>query len=117
MSAFRKLANISDAPIPWIPAAVKRWMEEQPDSSGLGKLERLSLAAVRSGKESPAEILSYVSEMDTPPHFWGDTTLWAKINGLAERSSPLLRIEGPQARLPQWEDGTDLGLFRVVSLC
>jgi len=49
---------------------------------------------------------------------WGlqsayDITLWEKINALADREPPLVKIEGPNARLPQWEGLADLKLFRV----
>ncbi len=112
--AFNELAVCPNAPLPWVPAAVKRWNEEQPDrKTGLGLLERMALEAIRSGCETSAEVFSFVSAEDTSPQFWGDITLWAKINALADRQPPLIRIEGPQARLPQWEGIADLKLFRV----
>ena len=110
---FIKLAD-TDAPLPWIPAAVARWIEEYPDRvTGLGKLEQFALEAIRFGHETPAEIFSFVSERETPPQYWGDITLWEKINALADREPPLVRIEGPKARLPQWEGIAELKLFRV----
>ncbi|SNB46956.1 hypothetical protein [Geobacter sp. DSM 9736] len=110
--AFAEFAACADAPLPWVPAAVSRWMKEQPDSAtGLGLLQRLALEAVRSGCEAPAEIFKYVSAHDEPPQYWGDITLWGKINALADRG--LVRIEGPKERLPQWKGGAELGLFRV----
>nr|WP_320194189.1 hypothetical protein [uncultured Desulfobacter sp.] len=111
---FIKLSKI-DAPLPWIPAAVTRWMEESPDkATGLGKLEKLALEAIRSGVEVPHEIFSFVAARDEPPQYWGDITLWQKINALADREPPLIKIEGPNPRLPQWEDVADLKLFRVL---
>jgi hypothetical protein len=113
MSAFVELSQWSDAPLPWIPAAVTRWLQEQPDGvNGLGRLDQLALEAIRLGHHSPAEIFTHVSANDTPPQFWGDITLWAKINALADRN--MVRIEGPTRRLPQWEGITDLKLFRVL---
>ena len=103
--------------LPWIPAAVKRWMEEHPDpATGLGRLERLALEAIRSGCKTTAEMFSFVSARETPPQFWGDITLWEKINALADREPPLIRIEGPEARLPQWEGIADLAQFRVYPI-
>lgn len=111
---FNELSACAGAPLPWVPAAVRRWMQEQPDSlTGLGRLEQLALAAIRSGCKTPAEIFSSVSAEETPPQYWGNITLWAKINGLANRKPPLVRIEGPMARLPQWEGIADLKRFRV----
>lgn len=111
---FRQLAE-ADAPLPWIPAAVRRWMEEYPDdATGLGKLEKLALEAIRSGIESPQDIFTFVAERETPPQYWGDITLWGKINSLADREPPLVNIEGPSPQLPQWEGIDDLKLFRVL---
>lgn len=115
--AFIGLTQCSDAPLSWIPAAVNRWLQEQPDSiTGLGRLEKLTLDAIRTGCQSPGEILKNASLNDTPPKFWGDITLWAKINSLADRQPPLIRIEGPGQRLPQWEGIADLKRFRVFPL-
>ena len=115
--SLAELSLRTDAPLPWIPAAVKRWLQEQPDpQTGLGRLEWLALEAVRSGCETPAEIFSTVAAADTPPQYWGDITLWAKINALADREPPLVRIEGPEERLPQWEGTVDLKDFRIKRL-
>ena len=109
-----KLAFDSRAPLPWVPAAAARWLQERPDpETGLGRLERLALEAIRAGCGTPADVLKAVSANDSHPRYWGDTTLWAKINGLADRTPPLVRIEGPAPRLPQWPGGPDLGEFRI----
>lgn len=111
---FAALATCADPPLPWIPAAVARWLKEQPDPpTGLSLLQRLALAAMQTGCTSPAEIYAAVAANDAPPQFWGDTTLWAAINALAERQPPLARIAGPLPRLPQWHGIADLTLFRV----
>jgi len=111
---FLELSKLFDAPLTWVPAAVRRWLQEKPDAgTGLGRLEHLALDALRSGCRTPAEIFKHVSANETPPQFWGDTTLWAKINALAERKPPLVRIEGPDKLLPQWEGISDLKLFKV----
>ncbi len=112
---FSALAREADAPLPWMPAAVTRWLQEQPDpATGLGRLERLALEAISAGCETPGGIFRAAAAADTPPQFWGDTTLWAKINGLAERRPPLVRIEGPAQRLPQWESPLALDSFRIT---
>lgn len=111
---FSELAGCADAPLPAIPAAIARWLQELPDDEdGLGQLERLALDAVRSGCDTPDEIFSSVSANDPHPHYWGDTTLWAKINALTDREPPLVRLSGPAKRLPQWEGTASLKLFRV----
>lgn len=111
------LSQTTEAPLPWIPAAVTRWLKEQPDPvTGMGELERLALQAILDGFETPTRIFSAVAAADTPPQFWGDTTLWAKINALADHDPPLVRIDGPARRLPQWTGTMDLADFRIKSL-
>ena len=112
---FAQLSRDSAAPLPWVPAAVKRWLKEQPDpETGLGYLETKALEAIRKGCETPEEIFSAVSAADTPPQYWGDITLWAKINSLSDRQPPLVRIDGPLPHLPQWEGIADLKRFRIT---
>lgn len=115
MKAFNELSNCDNAPIPWIPAAVTRWLQEQPDpETGLGRLEQLALDAIRAGCDTPIEIFKMVAANDTTPQYWGDTTLWAKINNLADHQPPLVRIEGPEPRLPQWEATSQLKHFKII---
>ena len=112
-----ELSQTSDAPLPWIPAAVRRWLQESPDPvTGLGRLGHLALTAIRAGCETPGKIFSSVAAADTPPQFWGDITLWAKINALAEQKPPLVRIDGPADRLPQWPGEMSLDDFRIIPI-
>ena len=116
-SALTELAQARDAPLPWIPAAVSRWLQEHPDPvTGLGRLEQLALDAIRAGCETPWKIFASVANADTPPQFWGDITLWAKINALAERAPPLVTIDGPTDRLPQWKSDFSLNDFTIKTL-
>jgi len=112
---FANLAEQRYAPLPWVPAAIARWMKEQPDpETGLGQLASLALEAIKNGNETPVEIFKAVAEADITPQYWGDTTLWGKINSLADRG--MVKIEGPNDRLPQWTDGPDLKEFRCLML-
>lgn len=114
---FNALSNSGNTPLPWIPAAVTRWLKEQPDeATGLRHLEQLTLDALRFGCTTPKEIFVFVAAHDTSPQYWGDTTLWAKINKLATRRPPLVKIEGPAPLLPQWNQQQALGAFRVYPL-
>jgi len=116
-SALTELAQAHDAPLPWIPAAVSRWLQEHPDPvTDLGRLEQLALDAIRAGCETPWKIFASVANADTPPQFWGDITLWAKINALAERAPPLVTIYGPTDRLPQWKSDISLNDFTIKAL-
>jgi hypothetical protein len=112
-----ELSQATNAPLPWIPAALARWLQERPDPvTGLGRLEDLTLRAIRAGCMTPSKIFTAVAAADTPPHFWGNITLWAKINALAEREPPLVRIEGPMDRLPQWECEVPINDFTIKAL-
>jgi hypothetical protein len=114
ISLLHEVASYSQAPLPWLPAAILRWLEEQSDEvTGLGLLERLTLTAIRSGCRTPADIFASVADHDTPPQYWGDITLWAKINGLATREPPLVTITGPTPLLPQWNCQGQLDAFRI----
>ena len=43
-------------------AAVTRWLAERPDTAtGLGKLERLALSAIRSGCQKPRQVFAAVA--------------------------------------------------------
>lgn len=112
-----ELSRATNAPLPWIPAALVRLLQERPDPvTGLGRLEDLALRAIRAGCETPGKIFASVAAADTPPRFWGDITLWAKINALAEREPPFVRIDGPMDRLPQWEIEVSLNDFKIKAL-
>jgi hypothetical protein len=112
--AFIELSQTSNGPLPWIPAAIARWLQERPDPlTGLGRLEDLALKAIRAGCETPAKIFASVAAAETPPQFWGDMTLWAKINALAERTPPLVSINGPMDRLPQWQGAVSINDFTI----
>ncbi len=109
------LAQSLDAPLPWLPAALRRWLEEQPDSrTGLGLLERLTLAAISDGHTRPLEIRAAVASADRAPHYWEDIILWATINRLADRNPPLVTITGPAERLPQWQSPVPLAAFAIT---
>ncbi len=108
------LAGLRDAPLPWVPAATARWLLERPDeATGLAQLEKLALRAVHSGLKTPGEIFNFAKTHDIHPIFWGDATLWAKINNLANRTPALVRLEGPAPFLPQWNDIDTLKAFRI----
>ncbi len=117
LALLADLSGQANAPLPRMPAAVRRWLQEQPDpKTGLGRLETLALDAIRNGCETPADIFAAVAAADTPPQYWGDTTLWAKINALAERKPPLATIRGPARRLPQWPGTGDLARFTITEI-
>ena len=116
LDLFTELSQDVGAPLPFIPASVTRWLQEQPDpETGLGRLESLALQAIRNGSKSPGEIFSSVVKDEKSPQFWGDTILWQKINGLADKDPPLVQIKGPAEKLPQWQSPIKLDRFTVIA--
>jgi len=114
LALFNELSQKVDAPLPFVPASVKRWLQEQPDpETGLGRLEHLALQAIRNGSKTTGEIFLSVAENEKSPQFWGDTVLWQKINALADKKPPLVHIAGPAERLPQWENPNNVGRFEI----
>ncbi len=109
-----ELSKQRNAPLKWVPPVMERWLQEQPDAAtGLGRLESMALEAIRGGCRKPWDIFNQVAAAESPPQFWGDTTLWLKINALADRRPSLVSIEGPRKRLPQWGSDIDLQEFAV----
>ncbi|MDR3088842.1 MAG: DUF1835 domain-containing protein [Desulfobulbaceae bacterium] len=82
---LRRLALEQSAPLPFLPAACARLLEELPDETGLGKLDRLILAALRDGAPDFIAVYRYVAAHDTRPQFWGDTWLKVKYEKLRAR--------------------------------
>ena len=114
LEAGAELARDPAAPLPGIAAAMGRWLQEHPNAqTGRGRLEQLALDAVLAGRRTFADIYAFAVAGDDPPQFWGDTSLAAKLNDLARRRPPLVRIEGPGAFLPQWREGPDRDAFRI----
>ena len=110
--ALTALADQINAPLPWMPAALKRLLAELPGQDGLVLLARLAFTSIQSGVNKPDQIFHHVAAADTPPQYWGDTTLWATINQLADRQ--LVKIDGPNSRLPQWyDDDTSINDFTI----
>jgi hypothetical protein len=112
---FEKIINYKNPPLKYFDRAVQRWLEEKPTGDlSVGKLERLILDALDNGCGQPGEIFGYVAQHDSTPQYWGDITLWQKINGLSDRG--LVEIKGPAAKLPQWfESEYKLSDFDIVS--
>jgi hypothetical protein len=96
--------------------AILRALKSQYEKlSGASRYDRLVLwfDAAENGCEKPLAIYTYAAAHDAPPQFWGDTTLWSKINRLSLRQPPRLRIEGPPRLLPQRQPGPDMNRFTI----
>lgn len=107
---FLSVACELNSALPWVPAAVQRWLLECP-AEGRGLLEKLTLGAIGQGACSPQQIFKAVVAADTPPQYWGDSTLWGVINKLADDG--MLSIHGPTKHLPQWPGPIKLDQFEI----
>jgi hypothetical protein len=93
--------------LPYLEAALRRFLDELPAAdSGLTRLEREILEAVAAGAHTPGRLFAAVSDREERP-FFGDTTLWQCVNGLAAGPDAPLCLDGPSP-LPQWNPPPDL---------
>jgi hypothetical protein len=79
--------------LPWMPAAIRRHLEELPwTTDGLGLTERLILAAIGEGATGRAV---FRRVMDAEPAPWmGDSMCYHAIRELAAGETPLLAADG-----------------------
>lgn len=101
MQKLQAVANATDAPLPCVPAAARRWLKELAGSTEHpGCLKALILHALSHGCHTPTAVFKHAAREDEPPQYWGDTTLWREVNQLADAGK--IHITGPASRLPQW---------------
>lgn len=87
--------------LPFMAEALERRLRQLPSAkNGLPLLDEEILGALEAKPLSPLELFRRVSDMEARPYF-GDTTLWRRVNGLSSKSCPPLRLAGP-GPLPCW---------------
>ncbi len=59
------------------------------------------------------DVFTSVAAAETALHCWGDITLWAKINALATRKPPLVKIEGSAQKLSEWPSAIPLNSLKL----
>lgn len=124
-SAIETLAAGDTGALPYLRAALWRHLEQFPSvRNGLSRLQNEALAAVGQGFGKLVEIFVHVDQKEERPYF-GDTTLWACLDGLARGAEPLVTVDGPgplplwnpPRKLVDWTIGiTDAGL-KVLAGC
>jgi len=93
------LAAGTSAPLRFVPAAIRRLLEELPgDLDGLSRTERQGLAAIATG-ESTLEEAFQTQALQEPAIFLGDLPFFRTMRGLADADVPLLTIEGNRVAL------------------
>jgi hypothetical protein len=111
--AVEDLTREDTSALPYLHEALVRFLEQFPGTdNGLSRLERECLQALADGATNPVEI--FVAASAAEPHpFFGDTMLWGLLNAMADAPHPLVTIQGPEPRLPQWE-GKELKRWSVA---
>jgi hypothetical protein len=93
--SISKIINEDCSDLPYLQDALKRHLEQLPSiTNGLNRTQNQILEAVSEGADNLIQIFKTVSEMETRP-FMGDTSLWQRIDELAECKTPLLKLQGP----------------------
>lgn len=112
-TALSRLAKSDRPSLPYLPAAIGRYLAEYPSvDSGLSSTEQLGLAAIGAGAKTPMAAFEAVQARETAP-FQGDSMFFAALRGLGEGPKPLLaRREGSSPPLAKLRDDR----FRVEPL-
>ena len=88
------LATQASAPLPFVPAAIRRLLEELPGRlDGLSRTERQGLGAFATGATTLVEAFAMQAQQE-PAIFLGDLPFFRAMRGLADAEVPLLTIEG-----------------------
>ncbi len=85
--------------LPFVPAALFRFLEELPGHlDGLSRTERQGLAAIATGATTLEEAFE-MQALQEPAIFLGDLPFFRAMRGLADAEVPLLTIEGNRVAL------------------
>jgi hypothetical protein len=88
--------------MPYLSSALARLLQQYPSGrNGLSRLELETVVSVAAGNNRLGPLFAAVSDQEEVP-FFGDTSLWAVVNDLAQKPEPALKIDGP-GLLPVWE--------------
>lgn len=97
-------AEVADG-LPYLPAAMRRWLEEFPAASnGLARSERQILEVLSDGPRTPEQAFVAASRLEEAIYM-GDSSFWAIVRAMNAAPHPLLTIDAGErpGRLP---DGT-----------
>ena len=95
---LQQLIDQATATLPFLSAAIQRFLEEYPDQDGgLSRTERSILEVLAEGRRSPIELFLALQRMEESV-FMGDTSYWRIVRGLDRGQSPLVRINAVAGR-------------------
>lgn len=100
---LQRIATDTTNPLPYLPAAVRRLLEELPDTrTGLGRTERTGLELMARGPTTLFD--AFRGTQDLEPRPWlGDTMFFDILRPLGQGSTPLISFEGT------WPSAMDQG--------
>jgi hypothetical protein len=95
---FAVALSIIDEPIhsdtsalPFLSGALQRFLEEYPSTqNGLPRTKRQILSVLASGPKSPGDLFLAATYPFEERVFMGDSTFWARVNGLKSGTQPLV---------------------------
>jgi hypothetical protein len=88
------IARQESSALPYLPAAVRRLLEELPDSrSGLGRTERHALEVIEGGAATLLDAFRMLQEREERP-WLGDAMFYATMQSLARDPAALVLAEG-----------------------
>lgn len=93
--ALAREADTSFPELPWLAPALRRLLEELPDTAGLTRTERAILEILATGPSSPATLFEAVGDREEAK-FLGDWPFFRRLEELAAPPEPL--VEGLPGR-------------------
>lgn len=104
-----ELAGLEAAPLPFLPAALTRLIDEYPsERNGLSVTENRACALLAEGAKDPTSLFGDVQSREGAP-FMGDWSFWRVLDGLASGQAPLVQVVGGGTfRYPPAESSTSV---------
>ncbi len=103
-------------PLPYLPEAVMRMLEELPSSAnGLSRTEHAALGVIADGAQSPQEIFASVQALEERP-FMSDWSFWRVLANLGHAPNPLIAVEGTEMFRfpPRYPPGPEFQVQRMA---
>ncbi len=88
--SFAALVAGKIAGFAFLPAAIRRMLEELPGPDGLSRTERQILYSINRGVNRPGPLFARVMAMEEAV-FWGDTGFFSSLSNLAQGAHPMIR--------------------------
>jgi DNA-binding transcriptional MerR regulator len=108
-SALSELAARGSEQLPFLPAALRRLLEELPDvRDGLSRTERQTLEAIVDGARTPVEVFLATQNAEEAP-FLGDSWFYRSLSALGHGNARLVETEdgAPLPAAPPLSDGRE----------